>query len=171
MIFDSIISASTLSILSKFNLLNKYCLLAVVPWAVQQAHQINKWINWINKNKYCHIVGVPSFNLFHHLNYLFYKKLEINNLIILFFSFFINNNYVIIVSQVFHEQFNKHIFSMDQPLVFKFKDKKNLSLRVKDIDGGCYIIPCCDVRGVSGGPSIGPPLMPRDASLSDSTSE
>jgi len=40
-----------------------------------------------------------------------------------------------LMAAVFHEQFNKHIFSMDQPLVFKFKDKKNLSLRVKDIDG------------------------------------
>ena len=35
----------------------------------------------------------------------------------------------------FQAQFPRYIFTLDQPLVFKFEDKKTISLKVKDIEG------------------------------------
>ena len=39
------------------------------------------------------------------------------------------------MSMDFHEQFARHGFTVGQPLVFKFKDKKTLSITVKCIEG------------------------------------
>lgn len=39
------------------------------------------------------------------------------------------------MSLAFKEQFMRHGFSVRQPLVFKFQDKKTLSLVVREIEG------------------------------------
>lgn len=44
------------------------------------------------------------------------------------------------MSMAFMEQFAKHGYTIGQPLVFKFQDKKTLSLTVKEIEGMYTII-------------------------------